>query len=686
MNNNDSATFIGKKGKIMQNAEVQIGTYDENIFPEEKEIEPEEIIDLKKEENKNNNNDDSEINEYEDELNNIDPDNIIPNDEEDLNQIENENEIENELNQNEELNNENKDNNNYQNIEEQNNFNSMNYSQLNLIKSHLKLICDKIEEGLNNYHKSKEIIKDRNDTSFQNSFSNIEIKPLTKEINNYKQQSENIQYELEYVYNIQKVNELESELQKKKNFCQRLKKDNLTLKRVVKEQSKGIDEYISKFDNSKEIDEIKEQLKIEKGELKIKKDENKIIESKIKNQNSKIDGLEKKIKLIKENIEYCKKKQMKDLKKNQIEEEKDEKIDENDIEKLIEEKKKLSEENSIKEKQYKSEIKNQQLIIKEMRKQISNISNILKSIEQLKKKEELKKREIQRNKMRQNQKSKSPIRINPNQKSKSPIRINNNNQNNIIINQRKYDRVKNMSRDNIRRFNDNNYNNNKSNIIPNFGIKNNYNNPVIDELILTRTPNLKVKGGKFNKPFEINKFNKGQNITHYIPKRLSQALPENPSDIFKRKGDIHEVGNELDNNININIKSNIDNNLEKENKTPDIVVNEIENLKNEIQNALKKNIFQDNPLLNKNIYANDIDNENINLNINSQNRSNSNEKNYKFNEQSTILATPINDISDIKNEFDYLNELDNQNIINKNLPKERPASSKRKPFDKINFK
>ena len=678
MNNNDSATFLGKKGKIMQNAEVQIGTYDENIFPEEKEIEPEEIIDLKNEEYKNNENN-SEINEYEDELNNIDPDNIIPNDEEDLNQIE----IENELNEKEELNNENNNNNINQNIEEENNVNSMNFSQLNLIKSHLKLICDKIEEGLNNYHKSKEISKDKNDTSFQNSFSNIEIKPLTKEINNYKQQSENIQYELEHVYNIQKVNELESELQKKKNFCEKLKKDNLTLRRVIKDQSKGIDEYISKFDNSKEIDEIKEQLKIEKGELKIKKDENKIIENKIKNQNSKIDVLEKKSKLIKENIEYCKKKQMKD-KKNQIEEEKDEKIDENDIEKLIEEKNKLSEENSIKEKLYKNEIKNQQIKIKEMRSQISKISNILKSIEQMKKKEELKKREIQRNKLRQNQKSKSPIRINPNQKSKSPIRINNNNQNNIIINQKKYDRVKNVSRDNIRRFNDNNYNNNKSNIIPNFGNKNSYNNQIIDDLILTRTPNLKVKGGKFNKPFEINKFNKGQNITNYIPKRLSQALPENPSDIFKRKGDIHEVGNEY-NNMDINIKSNINNN-EKGNKNPDIVVNEIENLKNEIQNVLKNNIFQDNPLSDKNIYSNDIDNENINININSQNRVNSNEKNYKFNEQSTILATPINDISDIKNEFDYLNELDNQNIISKNLPKERPASSKRKPFDKINFK
>ena len=57
MNNNDSATFIGKKDKLMQNAEVQIETYEENIFEEEKEIISTELIDLKKEEYKNNEND-----------------------------------------------------------------------------------------------------------------------------------------------------------------------------------------------------------------------------------------------------------------------------------------------------------------------------------------------------------------------------------------------------------------------------------------------------------------------------------------------------------------------------------------------------------------------------------------------------------------------------------------------------
>ncbi len=642
MNNSDSATFIGKKGKIMQNAETQMGNYEENIFPEEKEIQSDKIIKLN--DSQNNNNEEEELNEYQDELNNFNADNIIANEEDDynLNENENENEKENENEQNQE------DNNNNGNIDN-NNFNSMNYSQMNLIKSHLKLICDKIEEGLNNYHKSKET--SRNDTSFQNSFSNIEIKPLTKELNNYKQQSENLQFELENVYNIQKVNELESELQKKRNFYQKLKKDNNTLKKVVREQSKGIDEYISKFDNTKEIDEIKEKLKEERKELKIKKDNNKNIEVRIKNQNNKIDALEKRSKLIKENIDYCKKKQMKDLKKN--EEENEEKIEEGDINKLIEEKKKLETENINKEKQYKLEIKHQNLIIKDIKQQISIISNKLKEIEQIKKMEELKKKEIQRNKIKQIQKSKSPIRINNN-----------------INNQRKYDRTKNMSRDNIRRFNDNI----KSNINPNNKNKINYNNPLIEDIMLTRTPNLKVKGGKFNKPFEINKFNKGPNVTNYIPKRLSQALPDNPNDIFKRKekDDIPELGSDNNNKKDIN-RENV--------KTPNIVINEIENLKNEIQNALKNDIFKDNnPIPDKNIYIKDNENENT------HNRVNSNDKNYKFNEQSTIIATPINDISDIRNDFEYLNELENQNIIPKNLPKERIPSSRRRPFDNINFK
>jgi hypothetical protein len=197
---NDPIVFLSKKGKKMQNAQIQIGEDEENDN-HEKELIENNINEKEKQENLIN-----------DELNNIDAENIISNDEEDINLNEKENEKE--QNQEEQINNENNDN---------NTLSTMNYNQLNLIKSHLKLICDKIEQGLNNYHKSKEISKEKNDKTLHNSLSIIEIKPLTKQINHYKQQTENIENELKEVYNINKVNELESNIKK----CEKLKSELL---------------------------------------------------------------------------------------------------------------------------------------------------------------------------------------------------------------------------------------------------------------------------------------------------------------------------------------------------------------------------------------------------------------------------------------------------------------------------
>ena len=284
--------------------------------------------------------------------------------------------------------------------------------------------------------------------------------------------------------------------------------------------------------------------------------------------------------------------------------------------------KKLEQENIQKEKQYKFEIKNQISTIKEMKNKTDIILMKLKSIEQIRKMEELKKKENQRNKMKQIQKSKSPIHI-----------INNN---------------KKQNNQNLRN-------------------KNNFNYP-IDEIMLTRTPNLKVKEGKFNKPFEINKFNKDINNTNYEQKKLSQIIPEDPNEIFNgKKKDIHEIENQI----------NFHNNNKRQTKTPNFVVNEIENLKNEIQSVLKKDMINDIQIINQN------------LNINNEhniNRVNSNDKNYKYNEQSTIIATPIIDISDIRKDFEYITDLENNEIILKNISKERIPSSRRKPFDNINFK
>ena len=73
------------------------------------------------------------------------------------------------------------------------------------MKNHLKLISNKIDEGLNNYHK----IKDKNENYLQNFFSDLEINKLINKIISYKKQIENIKYQLKNVYNISKINKLE---------------------------------------------------------------------------------------------------------------------------------------------------------------------------------------------------------------------------------------------------------------------------------------------------------------------------------------------------------------------------------------------------------------------------------------------------------------------------------------------
>jgi predicted RNase H-like nuclease (RuvC/YqgF family) len=57
------------------------------------------------------------------------------------------------------------------------------------------------------------------------------------------------------VYNIQRINQLESDLKEKKEKIEIIKRENKTLKTITKDQTKGIDEYINKFNNTKEINE-----------------------------------------------------------------------------------------------------------------------------------------------------------------------------------------------------------------------------------------------------------------------------------------------------------------------------------------------------------------------------------------------------------------------------------------------
>ena len=484
-------------------------------------------------------------------------------------------------------------------IQNEINQNSINNSQYNLMKNHLKLICNKIEEGLNNYHKIKDE-KDKKENYLQNFFSNIEINKLIKEINYYKKEIENIQYHLENAYNITKINQLESLIKKKKGIYKKIKNENKTLKNVIKDQTKGIDEYLFRFDSINEIEEVSKKIKIERDEMRMNKEMNRAIESKIKSQYNKKELLEKKIQILKENIDYYKKKKI-----NEKDEENFIIKEENEIKKLEENKKILEDENLIELKRYKLEIRNQNSTINELNDEIQSILLNIKGIKQQKKIDELKKKEINR------------IKLMKRNKSQNILNINNNKIKNL-------DRIRNLSRDNIRKSN--------------------------NEIILIKTPTFKNNGEKIIKPFEINKFNKN----NIVPKKLCQFIPNNNN--YKRKGDIHEVGNEYE----INKLNYINNNK---------VVEEIENLKNEIQYSLKNDIFIDN-------YSN------YKLNIKDEKK---NEE--KIIEQNTNVVIPYNDFSDIKNNYENLNDqLKKQNNLFKENQQINISNVKRKPFEKIIFK
>ena len=137
---------------------------------------------------------------------------------------------------------------------------------------------------------------------------------------------------------------------------------------------------------------------------------------------------------------------------------------------------------------------------------------------------------------------------------------------------------------------------------------------------------------KFSKPFEINKFFQNNNITERRPHT--------------------QLGNLNDR------------------KKKFSTLNQIEQLKFDIQKALNNNAH---------LFDNNIINNNNNQVIN-------NNKGFdKNNEPSTIIGNNVNnDISDIKNDIEYLNELDVGNLDKFSM--KQTGDLKRKPFEKINFK
>ena len=276
--------------------------------------------------------------------------------------------------------------------------------QRNIIQSQLKFICNKIEDALNTYH-IKKLEKEREKEEMNKTgLKNLEIKPIAKEINNYKEQSKKIQDEIDNIYNNTMIDNLENRIREKRNYIKEIKRENQILKKATIGQEKDINEFINKNNNVDETETLKLQIKKLKEALKITKDFHKEQELKLKEQQSQIDALEKKKKLIKDNIDFKKKKMKneKNKKENDDNENKEENYEKFDIYTLDEKKYELAGQIDTEEKKYKEQINNQKILIDSFNKDIEILKIKLKSIEQNKKMDEIKKKRRKKNKIKRN--------------------------------------------------------------------------------------------------------------------------------------------------------------------------------------------------------------------------------------------------------------------------------------------
>ena len=153
------------------------------------------------------------------------------------------------------------------------------------IKSQLFFISNKIDEAIKQYRETKsQEIQTKQYEDIPLDYSNNIGK-----INVFKSLIESLQKSLEEDYNIDKVNQLESDIKKKEKTIKDLNGEIKLLNFAIKEQNKGINEFLSKFDSTKEQNELNDKLKIMKKDNHSHKELFKNLSNLIKIQKTKID-------------------------------------------------------------------------------------------------------------------------------------------------------------------------------------------------------------------------------------------------------------------------------------------------------------------------------------------------------------------------------------------------------------
>ena len=238
------------------------------------------------------------------------------------------------------------------------------------LKENLKIICNKIETVLSEFKDIKEnnVVNKTQQIYYNDPNSKINT------INKLKQKIDSLQNSLDNLYDINKINKIESEIKKKISCIKKMSEEQSLLCGLIKNQKKDIDDYSSKFKENKEISEMRNKLNFAKEENHLKKESYTVLNAKVKGQMSKIDILEKQMNIIKQNIEYQKNKQKKEVEKSlNFEEDETEENYKNNLDNYLITEKMLISEIGEEEKYFQNEIYQQNQIIQNLKEKINQL-------------------------------------------------------------------------------------------------------------------------------------------------------------------------------------------------------------------------------------------------------------------------------------------------------------------------
>ena len=432
------------------------------------------------------------------------------------------------------------------------------------------------ESSNDNINNDIAILQNKNDEDDK------ENEEILKKIKEYQIKTKELQKQIELIVKLNKIDELEGDLEIKKNYLNQLKSENNSLQNIKLMQDKGLNEYKKNAAKRQELLSIIEKTKKIKEEIKIKKDYLKLTDDKLKGQINKIRELERNCHTIRDNIEIAKRK-----KEEEGKQEEQKKI----LEKEKEEINKYEEDNKLlheKEKNCKIIIKEQNGIISKLKSEVNIINKDVKEtdkkIKDIQTKITIIQNKIRKKKFEQNRDAK----VNLNGAYNSSQRNINNNINNMNY-QLKIKKLMNdelgknflAQKDEKFLFNNNNSNLNiQSDVIKIRKIKKPFENYI------------NFNGNKNNKE-ENNIYNINDNKNKESEKAKKQEFMEKNETVCKIKQLKSDIEETLSKNvININNRQNNDNDNTNENNNSSNPQKIIEDNKN-IHEKINEEVYEE---------------------------------------------------------------------------------------------